>query len=185
MINRNRFPAYRSLPKPGIGRSAWIWILWVLFFFLLWLSSLLYREYSTTIPRILLFPTAKSDPQNLTDLYAETRYIPKPVELPSGWSRTERLVYYTVKELIYGPDNILAYPFLSNNTVLTSVSVTSENVYLVFSHHLKSEEGEYPVPLRARLELIRRAVLINFGPTLKHVLINIENEPVPPPAEPA
>ena len=142
------------------------WALLLVFILLFAVSSLFYHLGRSYQSYTLLFPSANSKYRepNFTKLYAEQRKIPIPQVLLPRWSQKERIVYYLVKELLYGPGPrmIRAYPFVPAGTEVNNLAIQNDSLYIDLNAKLISGESEHYFSVAAMLALIEKVLRLNF-----------------------
>lgn len=160
-----------------IRRNKYFPLFILVFLLLIFIASTIsYQSKQHNQIVMLLFPKADTSYQNgeFSHLSLEKRFIPKPQSLLKGSSYEERLLYYSLKEIIYGPmENIRSYPFLPIGSKLQRVIKDGSRVYIDFNSALLAGAPEFALEPNERLELIAKSLKMNF-PEISQITFTID-----------
>ena len=108
--------------------------------------------------RVIFFPD-----ESTGDWRGEERKIPH-------FASIEDAAYALIKEIILGPAKLRLMRALPKNTVLRSVLLREEILYVDFSDHLAVPENAAELSLETMIDGVKRTILYNF-PSIEGVVV--------------
>ncbi|MAG13329.1 MAG: hypothetical protein CMN78_01905 [Spirochaetales bacterium] len=137
-------------------------IIWTGIFIVLFFGSLgfFFRSADRMDFRVIFFPD-----ESTHEWKGEERKVPHRTV-------AEDAVHALIKEMILGPTELLLIRALPKDTVVRSVLLRGEVLYVDFSEHLAVSGSSVVIPFDTMLEGVRRTVLYNF-PSIEKVVVFI------------